>query len=108
VPKFMRPSLFPNVSILFSIVAVHGLDGDAIRSWTTEPGKICWLNHPDLLPKYVKKARILTWGYNANTTSFSRRATSSERILQHAQTLVAHLSADREVGKQLFGQRYLC
>lgn len=51
----------------------------------------------DLLPKYLPNARILTWGYNANVLSLKGRTTSSDRVLQHAQTLVAQLQADREV-----------
>jgi hypothetical protein len=39
-----------DLTILPSIVAVHGLNGDAVKTWTSESGNICWLNHPDLLP----------------------------------------------------------
>ncbi|KAG0648829.1 hypothetical protein D0Z07_4939, partial [Hyphodiscus hymeniophilus] len=78
--------------VLDSIVAVHGLNGDPYRTWTTKSG-ICWLK--DLLPANLKNARVLTFGYNANATSFLG-STSSDRILQHAQTLVAQLNADRE------------
>jgi hypothetical protein len=86
-----------------SIVAVHGLNGDAHRTWThTDPSRhddgICWLSDPNFLPKYVAKARVMTWGYNANITSM-KGPTSSNRILQHAQTLVQHLFADRSVSK---------
>ena len=55
-----------------------------------------WLQDSKLLPKAIAKARILTYGYNANVTSLFG-STSSDRILQHAQTLVASLEADREV-----------
>ncbi|TVY40134.1 Protein SERAC1 [Lachnellula subtilissima] len=79
------------------IVAVHGLNGDSIKTWTSESEGICWLNHPDFLPKYVNRARVLTWGYNANVSSLNGKTTSSDRILQHAQTLVAQLHADREL-----------
>lgn len=85
----------PNAEI--DIVAVHGLNGDAFTTWTSDKGNICWLKHPDLLPKYMPNARILTWGYNANVTSLKGRSTSSDRVLQHAQTLVADLQADRAV-----------
>jgi hypothetical protein len=78
-----------------SIVAVHGLNGDPYKTWTTKSGTL-WLNDNDLLPKAVKNSRILTFGYNANATSFMG-STSSDRILQHAQTLVAQLEADRAV-----------
>jgi hypothetical protein len=88
-----------NVNLPFhsSIVAVHGLNGDALKTWTSEPEKICWLSHPDFLPKYVKNARVLSWGYNANISSLTGATPSSDRILQHAQTLVAQLHADRDV-----------
>lgn len=78
-------------------MAVHGLNGDALTTWTSDKDQICWLTHPDLLPKYMPGARILTWGYNANVTSLNGRSTSSDRVLQHAQTLVADLQADRAV-----------
>lgn len=49
-----------------------------------------------MLPKAVPRARVLTWGYNADVTAFMGN-TSSDLILQHAQTLIAQLQADREV-----------
>ncbi|KAH0537361.1 hypothetical protein FGG08_005840 [Glutinoglossum americanum] len=77
-----------------SIVAVHGLNGDAYNTWTTDKSKVFWLGDGSLLPGAIKNARILTFGYNANVTSLLG-STSSNRILQHAQTLVAQLEADR-------------
>ena len=82
---------------LSSIVAVHGLNGDAYSTWTSEKSNVCWLNQEDLLPRYVPSARVLTWGYNANVMSVKGRSTSADRVLQHAQTLIAQLVADREV-----------
>lgn len=79
-----------------SIVAVHGLNGNAVSTWTARPENICWLNHPDFLPKYIQNARVLAWGYNANVSSIIG-PTSSNRILQHAQSLVHQLEADRDV-----------
>lgn len=55
-----------------------------------------WLKDPGLLPSNLKNSRILTYGYNAAVGSMFGKA-SSDRILQHAQTLVAELVADREV-----------
>ena len=55
-----------------------------------------WLKDPYLLPSDLKNSRILTYGYNANITAMLGK-TSSDRILQHAHTLVAELLADREV-----------
>ncbi|KAG2010685.1 hypothetical protein GB937_007654 [Aspergillus fischeri] len=80
------------------IVAVHGLNGHAVETWTARPENICWLSHPDFLPKYVPKARVLSWGYNANVSSITG-PTSANGILGHAQTLVSNLEADRELGE---------
>jgi hypothetical protein len=54
------------------------------------------LKDPSLLPSNLKNSRILTYGYNATVTAVFGK-TSSDRILQHAHTLVAQLVADREV-----------
>lgn len=65
-------------------------------TWTSRAKNICWLDHPDFLPKYIQNARVLVWGYNANVSSITG-PTSSDQILQHAQTLVHQLEADRDV-----------
>lgn len=79
-----------------SVVAVHGLNGDAFKTWTIDGSNKMWLKDPDLLPSNLKNSRILTYGYNAAVAAMFGKA-SSDRILQHAQTLVAELVADREV-----------
>jgi hypothetical protein len=86
--------------VYLSIIAVHGLNGHAFETWTTEKSKVFWLGDEQMLPKALKTARILTFGYNANVTSLLG-STSSDRVLQHAQTLVAELVADRAVSKRL-------
>ncbi|KAL9114802.1 MAG: hypothetical protein Q9187_007413, partial [Circinaria calcarea] len=80
---------------LSSIVAVHGLNGDAFKTWTTKNTRKFWLGDADLLPANLKRARILTYSYDAAVTSLFGK-TSSDRILQHAHSLVAELVADRE------------
>ncbi|KAH6714666.1 hypothetical protein BKA61DRAFT_605649 [Leptodontidium sp. MPI-SDFR-AT-0119] len=48
------------------IVAVHGLNGDAHRTWTSTDGKgkgALWLR--DFLPSFLPSARIMTFGYNS-------------------------------------------
>lgn len=79
-----------------SIVAVHGLNGHPFKTWTTQNTNKFWLGDSDLLPSNLKRARILTFGYNAAVTALLGK-TSSDRIMQHAQTLIAELVADREV-----------
>ncbi|OAL44043.1 ribonuclease-like protein p/mrp subunit [Pyrenochaeta sp. DS3sAY3a] len=78
------------------LVAVHGLNGHPLKTWTTEKSNKCWLQDEGLLPQYVKNSRILTFGYNAAVAAILGK-TSSDRILQNAQTLVAELVADREL-----------
>ena len=95
VPRF-SPRRFEVLLMGCSIVAVHGLNGDPFRSWTTEASEKLWLEDPNLLPSNLKDSRILTYGYNAVVASLFGKA-SSDRILQHAHTLVAELIADREV-----------
>ena len=81
---------------MHSIVAVHGLNGDPFKTWTAEGSDKMWLKDPSLLPSNLKDSRILTYGYNAMVMEVLGK-TSSDRILQHAQTLIAELVADREV-----------
>ena len=48
------------------VVAIHGLNGHPINTWTckeTEP-QVFWLR--DLLPQALPGARIYTYGYNSN------------------------------------------
>ncbi|KAF8860799.1 hypothetical protein BDZ45DRAFT_713533 [Acephala macrosclerotiorum] len=81
-----------NGPIQVDIVAVHGLNGGAISTWTASNGK-CWLGDPEFLPKRLPQSRVLTWGYNATVVG---KTTSTERVMHHAHTLIASLCADRE------------
>ncbi|KAK3331189.1 ribonuclease-like protein p/mrp subunit [Apodospora peruviana] len=78
-----------------NIVAVHGLGGDARRTWTAKERKVSWLDDPEFLPRFLPRARILTWGYNSSFSSLTGDAPSKEHIHHHAHTLVASLAADR-------------
>ena len=79
-----------------SIVAVHGLGGDPLRTWTAKDNKHAWLQDPEMLPQALPYARILTWGYDADIVDVMG-GTTSDRILQHAHTFVSQLHADRSV-----------
>ena len=69
-----------------SIVAIHGLDGHREDSWTAENG-VLWLR--DLLIDEVPPARILTYGYDANTRG--KEQLTSQTLYDHAETLIAKL-----------------
>lgn len=78
--------------LLYSIVAIHGLDGHLTQSWTAENGTQ-WLR--DLLPEKVPYARVLTYGYDGFTRG-ERVANESTHDL--AKNLVSSLAiARREV-----------
>lgn len=82
---------------LVDIVFVHGLNGHPHRTWTSSKTGVFW--PVDLLPDVLSscRVRILSYGYNANVTSFTDGA-SKDRILNHSETLAASLAANRTVG----------
>ena len=51
------------------IIAVHGLNGDAIKTWTDTSSSKLWLR--DFLPKKIPSARVMTFGYDSSL-AFSR------------------------------------
>src|ERR1700712_2200590 len=73
-----------------SIVAVHGLGGDAVATWTHPKSKKVWLR--DFLPQQIPDARIMTFGYNADA-AFGQ---STAEIVDHAKSLLASLVDKRE------------
>ncbi|KAL2838880.1 hypothetical protein BJX68DRAFT_279705 [Aspergillus pseudodeflectus] len=81
---------------LVDIVFVHGLNGHPHRTWTSTRTGAFW--PVDLLPEVLdqSRVRILTYGYNANVTSFTDGA-SKDRILNHSETLAAQLAANRTI-----------
>jgi hypothetical protein len=82
--------LLLTTSCLLSIVAVHGLGGDLIETWTHPKSKAFWLK--DFLPKQIPDARIMTFGYNANA-AFGQ---STAEVVDHAKSLLVSLVDKRE------------
>ncbi|CAN9243604.1 unnamed protein product [Alternaria alternata] len=80
---------------VIDIVAVHGLNGHCEKTWTAGNGidSVNWLR--DLLPHDLPNARILSWGYDANTHSGSR--VSCQYLFDHARTLVSDLCLERQI-----------
>lgn len=71
-----------------SIVAVHGLNGDATNTWKTSES--FWLK--DFLPHDIHGARVMTFGYNADV-AFGNTTAS---IKDHAVDLLGSLIDLRE------------
>ena len=74
---------------------VHGLNGHPEKTWTAE-NKVFW--PAELLSQSLGalRARVLVYGYNADVYAFKGNATT-DKIHEHAQTLVSYLQADRFV-----------
>ena len=69
----------------FSIVAVHGLGGHAMGTWThAATGKI-WLR--DFLPLAIPNARVMTFGYDARVVD----SRSIVGMMENANSLLTHL-----------------
>ena len=61
LPRSSWSSAYSNV--YSSIVAVHGLCGDAYETWTEDTGGKLWLR--DFLPSQVPNTRIMSYGYDS-------------------------------------------
>jgi hypothetical protein len=71
-------------------VAVHGLGGDSIKTWTHPKSNVFWLR--DFLPQQIPDARIMTFGYNA-AAAFGQ---STSDVIDHAKSLLGSLVDKRE------------
>lgn len=71
-------------------MAVHGLGGDSIETWTHPKSRAFWLK--DFLPQEIPDARIMTFGYNAAAT-FGKSASD---VIDHAKSLLSSLVDKRE------------
>ncbi|KAL2815023.1 hypothetical protein BJX63DRAFT_431122 [Aspergillus granulosus] len=98
IKQFDLTLVYESPSPLVDIVFVHGLNGHPHRTWTSTKTGAFW--PVDLLPEVLdqSRVRILTYGYNANVTSFTDGA-SKDRILNHSETLAAKLAANRTIKK---------
>ncbi|KAL2048275.1 hypothetical protein N7G274_000186 [Stereocaulon virgatum] len=74
------------------VVAVHGLQGDALKTWEHENGSL-WLR--DFLPKDLPSAYVMTFGYDS-TVAFSK---SVAEIEDKALDLLNRLGAERAVSR---------
>jgi hypothetical protein len=89
--------LWPQLIVVLgsSIVAIHGLNGHREKTWTAKNG-VNWLRDANMLPAYIPNARIMSWGYNANTHS-TKELSSAMYLYNHAQNLVSDLSRHRRL-----------
>jgi hypothetical protein len=62
---------------VYSIVAVHGLNGTAKKTWTDKNSGKFWLE--DFLPEALPQSRIMTFGYDSGL-AFSRSKAGVENF----------------------------
>ncbi|KAJ6565197.1 Alpha/Beta hydrolase protein [Mycena vulgaris] len=74
------------------IVALHGLNGHAFDTWQFHSPNDCFMWLRDSLPEHFPKARIITYGYNANVIS----DVSTGRIRTFAETFFERLKHERD------------
>jgi hypothetical protein len=76
-----------------SVVFVHGLTGNRESTWTThKPSKISWPQ--TLLPSDLPRARILTFGYDADIVRALDTA-GSNTLRDHGKSLANDLALRR-------------
>lgn len=77
------------IFFLGSIVAIHGLNGHAFKTWTDQDGHM-WLR--DSLPHHIPNSRIMTYGYD----SALRHTKSKLHLNDFAQDLLSWLDRERQ------------
>ncbi|KAG9233416.1 P-loop containing nucleoside triphosphate hydrolase protein [Amylocarpus encephaloides] len=80
------------VDPIVDIVAIHGLNGHRGKTWTAK-NKVNWLQDTNMLSAIIPNARIMSWGYDANT--HNTKELSAMYLYDHAQKLVSDLSLHR-------------
>jgi hypothetical protein len=78
----------------YSLVLVHGLNGDYIESWTHQESGVCWPR--DLLPEQLPGIRVLSFSYSADIYG----NTSIAGIRDNAQNLLSTLRDWREENEE--------
>ncbi|KAL6719999.1 hypothetical protein ACLMJK_001920 [Lecanora helva] len=73
------------------ICFIHGLNGGRISTW--KKGDVFWPYN--LLPKDIKEARVITWGYDADIAHFLAPL-SANRVKDHAKNLLTALRGVRD------------
>jgi hypothetical protein len=77
-----------------SIVAVHGLNGTARRTWTDKDSGKFWLE--DFLPEALPKSRIMTFGYDSGL-AFSRSKAGVENFARDLLNRLRLVRSNHEV-----------
>ncbi|KAI4263695.1 MAG: hypothetical protein L6R42_001169 [Xanthoria sp. 1 TBL-2021] len=94
--EVFKPAGVSKVDIVF----VHGINGHPFRTWTSEKDRTFW--PAQLLPRFVEeaKARILVYGYDADTVSPVKEIASSDTALDRDGGIVVKRALIHSSGKK--------
>ncbi|KAK2686835.1 hypothetical protein QWA68_014728 [Fusarium oxysporum] len=81
------------VSAFVDIIFVHGLTGNAHKTWLDKDSRVHWPQ--DLLKLDLEDARIMTFGYDADVANFLTQA-AQDGISGYANDLLGGLAGRRE------------
>ena len=81
------------------IVAVHGLRGDARKTWTDSKSKKLWLQ--DFLPIDIDVPRVMSFDYNAAAAFGNTTAEILDHARSHLGSLVARRGNEAEAGRPI-------
>ncbi|KAM3081758.1 hypothetical protein ACMFMG_005204 [Clarireedia jacksonii] len=101
INRFEVTEVYAHPNAQADIVLVHGLNGHPQTTWTAKNG-VFWPT--ELLPVTLgskdpskhAKVRILVYGYNADVVAFGEKSASTDKIHEHAQSLVSSLALERK------------
>jgi len=85
--------LYQPETAIVDVVFIHGLTGNRDQTWTAQGAVAPWPKV--MLPKKLPRARILTFGYDANVADW-RAMVSKNRIGDHSRNFLAALATYRE------------
>ena len=81
------------------IVAVHGLNGDAIRTWTEPKSKKLWLQ--DFLPADIDGARVMSFRYNASAAFGNTTAEISDYANDLLGSILTRRGEENEIARPI-------
>lgn len=75
-----------------SIIFVHGLGGDNLKTWSDKESGKQWISYPEFLQTWESDVRVLTLGYNTTNVMLN---VNPVRIAIHSKDLLEKLLIKR-------------
>lgn len=65
---------------VLDIIFIHGLNGDSYKTWCHKKSKLYWPK--DILPHDLRKARIITYGFDAHVAKLAEPAAQTNSRIE--------------------------